>query len=468
VRRALAVLLGAVLPAACAVGPDYHRPDIDVPAEYRGTGGTAVNDSVGDSEWQTIYTDETLRGLIRAALANNLDLKTAVARIDEARAVFGSARLGLLPTVDATGDLSRTRTSVDARLPGAPAISNVESVSVNVSWEIDLWGRVRRANEAARAQLLSADYARHAVEVSLVARVATAYFSLLALDSQLEITKRTVATRETFVQLTRAQHERGYATGLDVATAEAQAAVARANVPELERQTGQLENLICLLLGQNPHPIDRRQASEDMPSAAALPAVGLPSRLLERRPDVRAAEESLHAANANVGAARAALFPTISLTGLAGSLSAPLGDLFKAPTAQWGAAVGIVQPLLDPQRSWYQVDLADARKRESLYQYQSVVQTAFGEVANALLDYQKYGSFEHEQAAQVEALRRAREIALARYRVGYASYFDVINADRDLFTAELTLSQAYANSLNSVVRLYQVLGGGWSRADGPG
>ena len=162
------------------------------------------------------------------------------------------------------------------------------------------------------------------------------------------------------------------------------------------------------------------------------------------------------------------MFPTISLTGLAGSLSAPLGDLFKAPTAQWGAAVGIVQPLLDPQRSWYQVDLADARKRESLYQYQSVVQTAFGEVANALLDYQKYGSFEHEQTAQVEALRRAREIALARYRVGYASYFDVINADRDLFTAELTLSQAYANSLNAVVRLYQVLGGGWSRADGPG
>ena len=456
-----ALSLVTLLLGACAVGPDYHRPSLDVPAAFRGAQAGADKASAGDASWRTIYTDEQLQQLIAGALRSNLDLKVAVARIDEVRATLGVSRLALAPTIDAAGNLSRSRTSADARLPGQPAISNVEYVDVNVSWEIDFWGRLRRANEAARAQLLSTEYARHAVEVSLIANVATAYYSLLALDSELEITKRTVATRETFVGLTRAQHERGYATGLDVATAEAQAAVARANVPELERQIGTLENLICLLLGENPHPVVRRQRSEDMPEALPLPPPGLPSDLLERRPDLRAAEESLRAANANVGAARAALFPTISLTGLAGSLSSPLGDLFRAPTREWSAAVGVLQPLLNPQRSLYQVDIADARKREALYQYQSVVQTAFSEVANALLNYEKYAAFEREQVLQVDALRRARAIAVARYRVGYASYFDVINADRDLFTAELTLSQAYANSLNSVVRLYQVLGGGW-------
>ena len=456
------VILVGLLVSGCTLGPDYHRPSIDVPVAFRGESDGAGAQSVGDATWQSVYTDEQLRKLIGTALANNLDVKTAAARIEEARATLGVARLGLLPTLDAQGGVSRSRTSADALLPGEPPIGNVESVSVNASWEIDFWGRLRRANESARAQLLAADFARRAVEVTLVAKIANAYFTLLTLDSQLEITKRTVATRETFVQLTRAQHERGYATGLDVATAEAQAAVARANVPELERQTGQVENLICLLLGENPHPIERRQTDERMPEAAPLPNVGLPSALLERRPDVREAEEALRAANANVGAAKAALFPTISLTGLAGSLSSPLGDLFHASTAEWSGAVGVVQPLLNPQRSLYQVDIADARKREALYQYQSVVQTAFGEVANGLLDYQKYAAFEQEQIHQVEALRQARAIALARYRVGYASYFDVINADRDLFTAELTLSQAYANRLNSIVRLYQVLGGGWS------
>jgi len=198
-----------------------------------------------------------------------------------------------------------------------------------------------------------------------------------------------------------------------------------------------------------------------MPAAPPLPPPGLPSQLLERRPDLRAAEEALRAANANVGVAKAALFPTISLTGLAGSLSSPLGSLFKGTTAEWSIAAGLVQPLLDPQRNLYQMELADAHKREALFQYEKAVQTAFQEVADALLAYGKYREFEREQAAQVEALRRAASIALARYRIGYASYFDVINADRDLFAAELGLSQAYANSLTALVQLYEVLGGGW-------
>ena len=450
--------------ASCAVGPEYHRPKLPAPEAIRGAEPSGGEMSVADSSWWDLYDDPKLRELLNAATRNSPDVNAAIARIDEARAALGQTRLGLLPTVDGQANVRRTKGSLDALLPGAPRFSNSEDAALTVSYELDFWGRLRRVHEAARANLLSSEYAKRAVAVSLVANVADSYFSLLALDSQLEITRRTVDARAKFVELTRAQHDRGYATGLDVATAEAQAAAARANIPELERRIGKTEDQICVMLGDSPHTVDRQRRGEEMPLAPPLPPVGLPSQLLERRPDVRAAEESLHAANANIGVAKAALFPQISLTGLFGSLSAPLGDLFKGRTAEWSAAAGVVQPLLDSQRSVYQVELAHARTREALFQYKKVVATAFQEAADALLAYRKYGEFEREQATQVAALRRAEAIALARYRVGYASYFDVINADRDLFTAELSLSQAYANSLTALVRLYQVLGGGWQNA----
>lgn len=458
-KRAGLFLLGAL--AGCAVGPNYHRPAIATPDAIRGAEPGGSTASVADSTWWDLYDDPKLRDLLNAALRNNPDINAAIARIDEARASLGQTRLGLLPTVDGEADVRRAKASLDAILPGAPRFTKSEDAAITVSYELDFWGRLRRTHEAARANLLSSEYAKRAVAVSLVANVAGAYFSLLTLDSQLEITRRTVDAREKFVELTRAQHDRGYATGLDVATAEAQAAVARANIPDLERRIGETENQICMLLGESPHPVERQRRGEEMPLAPALPPVGLPSQLLERRPDVRAAEESLHAANANIGVAKAALFPQISLTGLFGSLSAPLGNLFKAPTAEWSAAAGLVQPLLDSQRSIYQLELAHAKTREAIFQYRRAVATAFQESADALLEYRKFGEYERELATQVAALRRAESIALARYRVGYASYFDVINADRDLFTAELSLSQAYANSLNALVRLYQVLGGGW-------
>jgi multidrug efflux system outer membrane protein len=455
------LLVVACAAAGCAVGPDYHRPSVEAPAAYRGGEVAPAPGSVADSGWWDVYGDAKLKALITAALHGNPDLQAAIAHIDEARALRGEAALGLAPTVSAAGGIQRTKTSVDALLPGEPRFADAESATVGVSYELDFWGRLRRTDEAARAALLGSEYARRAVAVSLVAAVASNYFTLLTLDSQLEIARRTVGTREKFVELTRAQHDRGYATGLDVATAEAQAALVRASIPDLERRIGETEDQICALLGENPHAIDREHHGEEMPAAPPMPPAGLPSELLERRPDVLVAEAALRAANANVGVAKAALFPTISLTGLAGSLSSPLGALFRAPTAEWSAAAGIVQPLLDPQRSIYQVEVARARTREALAQYGKAVQTAFQESADALLEYRKYGEFEQEQAKQVEAERRAAAIALARYRVGYASYFDVINADRDLFNAELGLSQASANRLTALVRLYQVLGGGW-------
>ena len=458
--------LGLLLLAGCALGPDYQRPAVPVPDTYRDAGANTAVRSVGDDSWMDVYTDPQLRALIGQALERNLDLKLAVARIDQARALAGEARLSLLPTIYEVGGISRTKSAKDSLLPGAPRVSSSEQVSVTVAYELDLWGRLRRTSESARAALLSTEYARHTIETTLVAGVAGAYFNLVGLDSQLEITHRTVRTRAKFVELTRAQQERGYATGLDVATAEAQAAVARANVPDLERRIAQTENALCVLIGDNPHPIERQHQGEATPEAPPMPAAGLPSQLLERRPDVRAAEEALHAANANVGVAKAALFPTISLTGLAGSLSSPLGELFKSPTAEWSVAAGIVQPLLDPQRSLYQLDLANARKREALFGYEKAVQTAFRETADALVAYQKYEEFAREETAQVRALQRAAQIALARYRVGYASYFDVINADRDLFTAELAESQAHVNGLTALATLYQVLGGGWRVVEG--
>jgi multidrug efflux system outer membrane protein len=455
------------LVAGCAVGPNYRRPPESVPEQYRGAPNLASSQSLADLGWRQVYPDPELQGLLAAAFHNNLDLKIAVARIDEARAALGTARIGQLPQIDAGGNVTRTKSSLYALPPGTTERTHTTAeVDVTVSYEIDFWGRLRRTSEAARADLLASEYGRRAVAVTLVGDVATAYFNLLTLDSQLEITQRTVTSRAKFVELTRAQHERGVASGLDVATAEAQLAAARSNVPDVERQIVQTENLLSNLLGENPRAILRPARGERLPQAPPMPPVGLPSTLLDRRPDILEAEQGLVAANARVGVAQAALFPRISLTGLAGSLSMPLSKLLTGPAATWSASAALVQPILDPLANYYQVELADARKREALLVYEKAVRTAFQEVADALIAYQKNTDFARELAAQVDALQRAESIALARYRIGYASYFDVINADRDLFGAELQLAQASRNELTSLVQLYQVLGGGWQNESG--
>ncbi len=452
--------------AGCAVGPDYHRPSLDIPAQYHDVAPTpsdAAADaaSMGDSGWWEVYADADLQALLATALKNNYDVKIAVTRIDAARAQLGSTRLSYLPQVSVDAGAARTKTSEYALLPGYPLINNEAQVQILASYQIDLWGQLHRATEAVRANLLASQYAKRAVNVTLVAAVANTYFELISLDSQLEITRRTVVSREKFLELTQAQHERGYVTGLDVATAEADLAAARATAPDLERQIGQIEDQISVLLGSNPGPVTRVHYGEAVPEAPPRPPPGLPAQLLERRPDVAQAEQGLVAANAEVGVAKAALFPNISLTGSAGSLAIPFDKLFTAPAAEWSAGVGLIQPLLSVQANLYQVELADARKREALYQYQKTVQAAFQDVADALIAYEKFGEQERQQASQVDALRRARAIALARYKIGYASYFDVIQSDRELFTAELALAQAYANNLGAAVHLYSALGGGW-------
>ena len=454
----------ALLAVACALGPDYQRPKEKIPAAYRFE-PAAGNDSFADQGWWQLYQDPTLQSLIREALDNNFDVRIAAARIDQARAILGSTRLQQLPQISASADAQRARTSVDQRIPGEPAISNVFLVDGTLSYEFDFWGKYRRATEATRAGLLASQYAKQDVMAGLVSSVATAYFTLLTLDEQLAITQHTVGTRQKFVDLTQAQHERGTVSGLDVATAQAQLAIAQANIPELQRQIGISEDQLSVLLGRNPDQILRTESSQLKrmiePAIPPVPPAGLPSSLLERRPDLREAEQNLVAANANVGVAKANLFPTITLTAAGGSESSALSDLFRGPTRTWSVAGSLLQPLLSSQRNLYQVDLANAQKRQALLQYQQSIQTAFREVSDALIARQKYAEFQVAQQAQVDAQRKANTIALARYRVGYSSYFDVINADRDLFTAELSLSAAHLNTLLSLVQLYRAVGGGW-------
>ena len=459
-----AASIAAVLAAACALGPDYRRPETTTPAAYRFE-HEATGDSIADTGWWQVYQDPVLQSLIREALANNLDVRIAAARVDQARAALGSARLQQLPQVSATAGATRERTSLYELPVGFPALGNVFSLEGSLSYEIDFWGKYRRATEAARAQLLQSAYAKQDVLAGLVASVATAYFTLQTLDEQLEITHRTVGTRQKFVDLTQAQHDRGTVSELDVATAQAQLAIAKANLPDLKRQIGQTEDQLSVLLGHNPDQILRSPGAAAAPGAnrvpPPVPAAGLPSNLLERRPDLQEAEQNLVAANAQVGVAKANLFPSITLTAAGGGISTALSSLFSGPARTWSIGGNVLQPLLNPQRNLYQLDLADAQKRQALLQYQKSVQTAFQEVADALIAREQDADLQEAEEAQVDAQRRANTIALARYRVGYASYFNVIDADRDLFTAELTLSAARLNTLLSVVQLYRALGGGW-------
>jgi len=462
--RSITTASAALLAGACALGPNYQRPKENIPPAYR-FDTAAGNDAFADQGWWQLYQDPTLQSLIREALDNNLDVRIAAARIDQARALLGSTRLAQLPQVSASAQGQRARTSRYELIPGEPPISNVFSADGSLSYEVDFWGKYRRATEAARAGLLASEYSKQDVMAGLVSGVATAYFTLLALDEQLIITQRTVGTRQKFVDLTQAQHERGTVSGLDVASAQAQLAVAEANIPDLQRQIGIAEDQLSVLLGRNPDAILRAESSQlkgmTEATVAPVPPAGLPSSLLERRPDLREAEQNLIAANANVGVAKANLFPSIALTAAGGNESSALSQLFTGPARSWSLGASLLQPLLSSQSNLYQLDLAHAQKRQALLQYQQSIQTAFREVSDALIARRKYAELQVAQQAQVDAQRKADSIALARYRIGYASYFDVINADRDLFTAELSLSAAHLNTVLSLVQLYRAVGGGW-------
>ena len=465
-RWMLAAVVVSVL-SGCMVGPDYQRPALPSPAVFRDTAAPAAPPdptSLGDLQWFEVFKDDQLQALIQAALVANYDLRDAVARINEARANLGITRSEQFPNITVSADTTTVRLSKNGLTP-VPANVNrdrtVGGVVLNLlSFEVDVWGRLRRATEAARAQVLAAEDTRQAVLTTLVSDVATAYFDLLELDKELEIAQRTLASRQDSLRLIQVRQQGGIATLLDVRQGEQLVYSAAAVIPDTERLIEQTENQIRLLLGQPPGDVPRGQPLTAQVQPPAVPP-GLPSALLERRPDIRAAEQTLIAANANIGGAKAAYFPTISLTGLLGYESNQLSSLFKGASSKWQFVPQVTQPIFTAGRITSQVHLAEAQQQSALIQYEKAIQTAFREVSDALVQYRRVKEIRTQQALLVTALRDRSHLAYMRYRGGVDTLLNALDADRDLFDAELSLAQTERNELLALVQLYKALGGGW-------
>jgi multidrug efflux system outer membrane protein len=456
--------------AGCTLGPNYHRPAGQTPATFRAAelSPAPSPSSLADLKWFEVFKDEKLQDLVRIALAQNYDLRDAVAHVDAARANLGITRSAQFPQVSAAGAVNIDRLSRDGVTPIPAALlpsqdRNWGEASLNLlSFEVDLWGRLRRSSEAARANLLSAEENRKAVVTTLVSDVATAYLSLRELDNELEISERTLASRQASLELTRARQSGGVATLLDLREAEQLVYTAAQTIPVLKEQIEQTENNISLLLGRPPAGVIRGGALIQQELPPSIPA-GLPSDLLERRPDIREAEQNLIAANAQIGVAKAAYFPQVSLTGFLGGQSTQLLNLFGGPQSAWSFAPQLTQPIFSAGRIKSGVRLAEAERSSSLAQYGKAIQTAFTEVSNALIAHQRVQESRVQQEALVTALQDRVRLAYLRYRGGVDTLLDALVADTDLFQAEVALSRIQLNELISVVQLYKALGGGWQQ-----
>ena len=466
--RAIAVLIAAGWMTACTVGPNYHRPAVQVPQTFRAPDPLPAPqaESFADLKWWEVFRDADLQQLVKTALQQNYDLRDAVARVEAARANLGITRSDQFPQVGVSGDLQFTRLSRD----GSFALPRSFVVSQNRNWgeaflnllsfEVDLWGRLRRATEAARATLLSTEENRKAVITTLVSDVATAYITLRELDYELEIAKRTLETRRTSLRLIQARQGGGVANLLDLRQTEQLVYTAAETIPALQQQIEQTENQISLLLGKNPSEVSRQGRFNEDLFPPEVPT-GLPSALLERRPDIRAAEQNLIAANAEIGVARAAYFPRLSLSGFLGGQSSQLSSLFSGPHSTWSFVPDITQPIFTAGRIRSGVRFAKAQRDSALVQYQRTIQTAFTEVSNSLIAHQRVRESRVQQEALVAAIEDRKRLAYARYIGGVDTQLNALDADRDLLRAELDLRQIKLNELLSVVQLYKALGGGW-------
>lgn len=447
----------------------YQPPPTQTPPVYRGEEPTSLpsTSSFGDLKWFEVFKDEQLQVLIRAAIAQNYDVRQSVARINAARALLGFARSEQFPNIAASADLPVTRLPKDGSsgelVEGSQRNFSFGRVLLNLlNFEIDIWGRVRKIKNARRAELKAAEEDRNTVLTSVVSTVATAYFQLRELDLELDISKRTLATRQESLRIIRLRADAGVATALELRQAEQLVYSATATIPDIERAIEQQENLINLLLGQNPGPVQRGRELVAQGLTPTVPA-GLPSVLLERRPDIRSAEENLVAANFDVEAARKAYFPRISLTGFLGGDSTALSSLFSGAGSVWGFAPQLTQPIFTAGRLKSNVNLNKARRESAIVGYQSTVQGAFREVSDALVAYRKTGEVLVQQEALVRTLQDRARLAYMRYEGGVDSLLNALDADRDLFEAQITLAQIKLNELTSVVQLYRALGGGWQQ-----
>ena len=457
-NRWIPFFLSLVALVGCAVGPNYKRPDVIVPDQFRGV-SEAEAASLADQPWWEIFGDETLKSLIDEAIKNNYDLRSATWRVEEFRARAGIARSQFFPQVGYGAGWSRSRESAFVE-PFASHPTNLHEVNLGLSWELDLWGRIRRLNEAALAQYLSTQEAQRGVLVSVVSETAQAYFELRELEARLAIARRTTGAFEGTYDLFGQQLRGGVASHLELSRAEAALKGAAATIPDLEQQIVAQENLISFLIGRVPGPIPSGAALTEQPLPPQVPP-GLPSTLLERRPDIRQAEQQLVSTNAQVGAAMAEFFPKISITGAFGGVSPDVSDLFAAGKT-WSIAAGLAGPLFQGGRLKNQYDADVAVFEQAKVQYESVVTRAFGEVSTALSAYAELAASEREQARSVAAYQEAVELANIRYRAGLANYIEVLDSEQQLFPAENTLAQKRLARLTSLIALYKSLGGGWS------
>ena len=461
--KELALLLILVLLSGCAVGPNYRRPAVDVPTDYRAAMPVPATpaSSLGNEKWWDVFQDPVLVELIHTALRQNYDARIAATRVLEAQDQLGITRANQFPSAAIGAGLSSEQNAKVTNL-FPPYQVNAGQLNLSVIWNLDFWGKYRRQTEAARAQLLATEWGQRAVISSLVANVATAYFQLRALDSELEIAKQTLGSRQQSLQLTQTLVTHGSASDLDLSQSEQLVYTASETIPDLERQIQQQENQLSILLGENPGPVTRGRTLTEQPVPDAVPA-GLPSELLERRPDVHEAEEIIVAANAQIGVAKAAFLPSIALTGSGGLESNALNSFIKASSESWFAALSVAQPVFEGGALRSQLKLTRAQYQEAVLAYQQTLQNAFEQVSNGLIAYQKYRDFRGQQELLTQATQRSDQLSSVLYQNGGASYLQVLTNETNYFSAELNLVDAQLNERLALVQLYQALGGGWQQ-----
>jgi NodT family efflux transporter outer membrane factor (OMF) lipoprotein len=455
----------AISAASCTLGRNYQRPDVQTPSTYRSASGQPSAASLADLQWFELFRDDALIGLVKTALQENFELRIAAQRVLQARAAYGITRAGQWPSVDASADVIAARSSQVGANRGIPAGTDTDvsyaQAGFSLSWELDVWGRLRRLSEAGRAQYLATEEARRGVITTLVADVGQTYLALRALDLEREIAIRTRDVANDNLRLVEARRASGVASGLDLRQAEQLLFTATGQIASIEREIALAENALSLLLGHAPEDIPRGRPLESF-QVPTVP-VGLPSALLERRPDIRQAEQQLVAANAQIGAAKADYFPRISLTGFFGAQSRQLSDLLSGPAVLASAGVGAAVPLFNAGRTRNNVKLAEAIHGEALVNYQRVIYSAFRDVSDGLASYTKTTEQRTQQERLVEALTASSQLATQRYQGGLDSYLPVLDAQRNLFQGELDLARLRQQEVSSLVQLYRALGGGWTK-----
>ncbi len=458
-RPLISVILASSLIGGCKVGPNYHRPAIQAPTAYRDLRESpeAQAASYADLPWWQVFQDPQLQDLIRTALKQNYDMQLATERINAARAQLAVTRSYLFPQVQGNGNFSGGKEGT------FQTKFNFLTLTADAAFQLDLFGRLRRATEASRAQLLATEDARRTVMLTLVSEVASDYFALLQLDLQLQITRETVQTQQDSVKLTKLRVDHGVATKLDVLQAQQVLDSANAAIPDLERLIGQEEDAISILLGNYPQAVPRGLSLVEQTLPPEVPP-GLPSSLIERRPDIREAEHNLIAANAEIGVAKAQFFPQISLTGSGGGAfgrSSAFSSLMSSQLGIWSYGTQVSQPIFTGGALRGNLRLVESQHQQALIAYRQTIQRAFGDVSDALIGYEKLHQVRLRQEDTVADLRESVRLSNMRYKGGTTTYLEVLDGQRSLFSAELTLAQARGNEYQSLVQLYRALGGGW-------